>query len=476
MDGATVNVSGSFCKGPLVPFVDDEIRFPDAGRDGSTNRAVSTSPSTPRHDPLAALRQPQFAVFALSRLTSGMGMTLVQAAIAWQVYQLSGSPLQLGVVGLIQFLPALMGLSLLGGAFADSHDRRLIAAAAHVAPLATSTALLVATAFGGAHLGLIYGVVLVMAVASAFENPARQSLLISVVRRDTFQNAVTVNTTVQQLGFVTGPAVGGLVIAASGVGGAYIAHIGLVVCSLIALLMLRPLPREGEPRRVSVEAIKEGIQFVFRRQVLLGAMTLDMFAVIFGGATALLPVYAKDILHVGALGYGLLAASLDIGAFAMSLALVFLPPIQRTGRALLIAVAGFGAWTIVFGLSRSFPLALLAYMMVGASDQISVVMRHTTVQLATPDELRGRVTSVSQLFIGASNQLGRVESGFVAAATSATFAVVTGGAGCLMVLGAVAKWMPDLQRYRVSSVASHSVVSAANAEKAEEEEAAAAAG
>lgn len=403
-------------------------------------------------------------------------MTLVQAAIAWQVYQISGSPLQLGLVGLIQFVPALMGLSLLGGAFADSHDRRAIAALAHSAPLTTSACLLVATALGGAPLALIYGVVLVMAVASAFENPARQSLLISVVRRDTFQNAVTVNTTVQQFGFVSGPAVGGLVIAGWGVGAAYVAHMGLVVCSLAALLLLRPAAREGEARKVSIEAIKEGVRFVFGRQVLLGAMTLDMFAVIFGGAAALLPVYAKDILHVGALGYGLLAASLDIGAFAMSLVLVFLPPIQRTGRALLLAVAGFGLFTIVFGFSRSFPLSLLAYMMVGASDQISVVMRHTTVQLATPDELRGRVTSVSQLFIGASNQLGRVESGFVAAATSATFAVVTGGAGCLAVLAAVANWMPDLRRYRVSAEASHAAVTAANAEKVEEEEAATAAG
>ena len=435
-----------------------------------------SSGSTNRHDPLAALRQPSFAIFATSRLTSGMGMTLVQATIAWQVYQVSHSALQLGLVGLIQFVPALLGLSLLGGAFADSHDRRTIAALAHLAPLATSGALLVAIAVGDVELPLIYAVVLVMALASAFENPARQALLISVVRRETFQNAVTVNTTVQQLGFVTGPAVGGLLIAASGVGAAYVAHVVLVASSLVALLLLRPLPREGEPRKVSLEAIKEGVQFVFSRQVLLGAMTLDMFAVIFGGAAALLPIYATDILGVGSVGFGLLAASLDVGAFAMSLGLVVLPPIQRTGRALLLAVAGFGFWTIVFGFSRWFPLSLLAYMMVGASDQISVVMRHTTVQLATPDELRGRVSSVSQLFIGASNQLGRVESGFVAAATTATFAVVSGGAGCLAVLGAVANWMPELRRYEVGAAASHAAVQEANAEKVEEEEAAVAAG
>lgn len=435
-----------------------------------------TAEEPARHDPLAALRQPAFAIFSASRLTSAMGMTLVQAAIAWQVYQISGSPLQLGLVGLIQFVPALFGLSLLGGAVADSHDRRMIAALSHIAPLATSTALLVATALGGVQLVVIYAAVLVMSLALAFENSARLALLVSVVRRDTFQNAVTVNSTVQQLGFVTGPALGGLLIAISGVGAAYVAHLALVAASLVALIALRPMPREGGRREVSIAAIKEGIHFVVQRQVLLGAMTLDLFAVIFGGAAALLPVYAKDILHVGAVGYGLLAASLDVGAFAMSLALVFLPPVRRTGRALLIAVAGFGLFTILFGLSRSFPLSLGAYMLVGAADQISVVMRQTTIQLATPDELRGRVTSVSQLFIGASNQLGRVESGFLAAATTATFAVVSGGAGCLAALAAVSAWMPDLRRYRVSASASHAALPAANAERTQEEEGAAAAG
>ena len=429
-----------------------------------------------KHDPFAALRQPAFVTFAVSRVASGMGMTLVQAAIAWQIYQISGSALQLGVMGLVQFIPAFLGLSLFGGAFADSHDRRVISMLAHIAPLATSSALVVATAAGAVTLPLIYVAVFLMAVASAFENPARQALLISVVTPETFPNAVTVNTTAQQLGFVTGPVIGAFLIAWLGIGFAYGAHIVLVATSLAALAMLRPRPREGEPRKVSIAAIKEGLQFVFSRQVLLGAMTLDMFAVIFGGATALLPVYATDILGVGALGYGILAASLDVGALVMSVALVFLPPVQRTGRALMLAVAGFGVGTIVFGLSRNFALSMFAYMFVGASDQISVVMRFTTVQLATPDELRGRVSSVNMLFVGASNQLGRVESGFLAAATSATFAVASGGLGCLAVLGAVGKWMPELRSYRISAALSHVVLPAANQERADEEETAAAAG
>lgn len=429
-----------------------------------------------KHDPFAALRQPSFTTFAISRISSGMGMTLVQAAIAWQVYKISGSALQLGIMGLVQFVPAIFGLSLLGGAFADSHDRRIISMLAHIVPLATSVILIVMTASGHISLPVIYVVIFLMAVASAFENPARQALLVSVVTPETFPNAVTVNTTAQQLGFVTGPAIGGLLIGAVSINAAYVAHIILVATSLAALSFLRPRPREGEPRKVSVAAIKEGVQFVFSRQVLLGAMTLDMFAVIFGGATALLPIYATDILHVGGIGYGILYSALDIGALAMSLCLVFLPPIQRTGRALLMAVAGFGLGTIAFGLSRNYAVSLLAYMLVGASDQISVVMRFTTVQLATPDELRGRVSSVNMLFIGASNQLGRVESGFVAAATSATVAVVSGGMGCLAVLGAVAKWMPELRTYRISPTLSHAILPAAQQERADEEEAATAAG
>ena len=407
------------------------------------------TPAPTRHDPFAALRQRDFAIYAVNRFLIGVSLMLVQASITWQVYEISGSKLQLGMVGLVQFIPAFFGLSLIGGAFADSHDRRRIVVAGQVVAITASITLMALSVYGDITLLAIYAVVIVIAVASAFENPARQALLPSVVSPEAFPNAITVSTTMQQLGFVTGPALAGFLIYFNGPGLAYGVNAAVIGCSIVTLLLLRPRPREGERRTVSFAAIKEGVQFVRHRQVLLGAMTLDMFAVIFGGATALLPVFAKDVLGVGVLGYGLLAASLDIGALSMALALMFLPPIQRTGRALLIAVAGFGVGTIVFGLSRSFPLSLAAYMFVGAADQISVVMRFTTVQMATPDELRGRVSSVNMLFIGASNQLGRVESGFVAAAMGATFAVVSGGVGCLAVLGAVAAKMPELRRYNI---------------------------
>jgi hypothetical protein len=199
-----------------------------------------------------------------------------------------------------------------------------------------------------------------------------------------------------------------------------------------------------------MQGVREGVQFVWQRQALLGCMTLDMFAVIFGGAQALLPIYATEILDVGPLGFGILSASLEAGALLMAMALVFLPPINQAGRALLITVALFGLATIVFGLSRSFALSLVAYMTVGMADQLSVVMRHTIIQLSTPDEIRGRVSSVSMLFINASNQLGAAGSGLVAAATSATFAVVSGGLAVLGIAAVVAARMPDLRRYTIS--------------------------
>ncbi len=405
-------------------------------------------PESPRSVPLAALRQPNFALYAAARLCASMAMMMMNALIFWQVYEISNSALQLALVGLTRFFPSL-GVSLIGGAFADSHNRKRIVMVAQTVPLAASTTLLIATSQGFLNLPIIYGLVLCIAVAASFENPARQALVPQVVTPEAFPGAIVVNSTVQSLGFVTGGALGGLLLGIAGAEVAYMAHMALLTGSISLLSFLRPRPVTGPKRSVSIAAIKEGIVFVAKRQVLLGAMALDMFAVIFGGAQALLPIYAKDILDVGEFGYGLLYASLDAGALLMALCMVLLPPIKRAGRALLISVALFGIATIVFGLSRNFYLSLAVYMCIGMADQVSVVLRQTVIQLATPDELRGRVSSVSQIFIGASNQLGAVESGLVAAVTSATFAVVSGGIGTLAVVGAVATKLPELRRYRI---------------------------
>ena len=372
---------------------------------------------------------------------------MLRAAVLWHVYELSGSEFHLGLVGLVQFVPALC-FSLVGGVVADRYDRRRVMMITQVGLLACAATLYRATSEGNDALLLIYAVVFLMAIASAFENPSRQALLPQLVPREEFPQAVPLYSTVQALSLMSGPAVCGAVIAWGGIAEVYGLHVILTLGSLAGLARVRPRPVERSVRAVSVQAIREGLAFVRRQPVVLGCMTLDMFAVIFGGAVALVPVYARDILAVGPTGYGILTSSLEAGALLMSIALVALPPIRRTGRTLLFAVAAFGLATIVFGLSRSFPLSVAAYMVVGMADQVSVVLRSTAIQLSTPDELRGRVSSVNMIFIGASNQLGAVESGFVAALTSATFAVVSGGVGCLIVVAVVARKLPELLRYR----------------------------
>ncbi|MFI5366357.1 MAG: MFS transporter [Candidatus Binatia bacterium] len=390
-----------------------------------------------------------FRFYLFSRFCAGTAMTMLRAAIAWHVFDLSHSAFHLGLIGLVQFIPALT-LALFAGAVADSYDRRTIMLCAELLPLACAAVLFLATRHGAASLPLLYALILLVAIASTFDTPARAALLPTLVSRDSFPRAVTIASTNQALAFVTGPAAAGFIIAAAGVAAVYATYGVLIAGSLAGLAFIRPPARDAAVRTTpSLHTIREGLRFVRRRQVILGCMTLDMFAVIFGGAAALLPIYATDILHVGARGYGVLTSSLECGALLTSFVLTMLPPIRRAGQTLLVAVGAYGLATIAFGCSRWFPLSVAAYMAVGVADQVSVIMRSTAIQLSTPDALRGRVSAVNFIFIGASNQLGAVESGFVAALTSATFAVVSGGVGSLVVLALVAATMPQLRRYRI---------------------------
>jgi MFS family permease len=404
----------------------------------------------PIESPRAPFLSPNLVAYLTSRFCSGVAMTLLRAAIAWHVFELSHSAFHLGLIGLVQFLPALL-LTLLGGAVADTYDRRKVCMIAQSVPLACCGVLFVATQRGTISLELLYGMILLVAMAQTFANPARAALLPSLVPRESFPRAVTIVSTVQALAFVSGPTTCGFLIAAAGIGMAYGAYEVLALASLIALAFLRPAPVDVPRRAMSWEAVRDGLRFVRRQPVVLGCMTLDMFAVIFGGATALLPIYASEILRVGARGYGVLSASLEAGALLSALAMLALPPIRRAGAALLIAVTVYGAATVVFGFSQWFPLSVAAYAVVGIADQVSVVMRGTAIQLTTPDELRGRVSAVNFLFIGASNQIGAVESGFVAALTNAPFAVVSGGVGCLLVVASVAAMLPALRAYRTDA-------------------------
>ena len=396
----------------------------------------------------AVLREPDFRWFLASRFCSATAMTGLNAAIGWHLFELTGSAFQLGLLGAVQFVPAL-GLSLVGGAFADAHDRRRIAQVTQLIEMAGAALLAAATALGLASGSLIFGVAFLVALAAAFENPARQALLPLVVSRERFAAAVPIYSTVQAFAFMSGPALGGVTIGADGVEAAYAGAGVLSLVAVVGLGRLRPRAQEGERRAVSLRAIREGVAYVRSQPVILGCMALDMFAVIFAGASALLPVYAKEILRVGPRGFGILSASLEAGALLMSLLLILRAPIRSQGRALLVAVAVYGLATIGFGISRSFWLSVGLYVLVGMADQVSVVMRSTIIQLTTPDALRGRVSSINMIFIGASNRLGAMESGFVAALTTATFAVVSGGVACLAIVGLVAARVPALRRYRL---------------------------
>jgi MFS family permease len=405
--------------------------------------------SNPAQQTLAVLRDPNFVLYLISRFFTGAALTLMRATIAWHIFDLTGSAFHLGLVGVAQFVPTLL-LSLPAGAVADTYDRRAIIMATQAIALFAAAGLYLATLNGIITLPLLYALIVATATASSLEGPSRAAMLPTVVPRALFPSAVAVHSTVQNLAWIIGPVLMGFAIAEYGIASAYLLRVGLLLGSLTTFVFIAS--RSAESRsQVSFQAIREGVAFVRRRQPILGAMALDMLAVVFAGATALLPIYANEILHVGPRGYGLLSAALEIGSLLMAMVLLVRGPVAHPGRSLLIAVGIFGVATIVFGLSRWFPLSFVAFVVAGMADQVSVVSRQIIIQLSTPDELRGRVSSVNLLFIGASNQLGAVESGFVAALTSATFAVVSGGALCLAVLALVAVKMPELRAYRIGA-------------------------
>ena len=290
---------------------------------------------------------------------------MLQAILFWHVYEISGSALNLGLLGLVRFIPSL-GTSMIGGAVADAYDRRLVMIMARSIPVTCATILAVATFGGWVSIELIFGLVVFLGFAMSFEGPARVALLPAIVRPETFENAVTVSNTLQKLAMVTGPTLAGVVIAVAGSGAGYGAFSIVSLISVIPLFMLRYQQNPASRRSVSVASIKEGILFVAKRQVLLGAMALDMFAVIFGGAQALLPIYAVDILHAGSTGYGVLQSSMQVGAFGMSAILVMRPPIHKTGRALIYTVVAYGLITVAFGFSHVYVLSVILYALIGA--------------------------------------------------------------------------------------------------------------
>jgi MFS family permease len=409
--------------------------------------SASSAPRGTRDSLRDLLANRNFDFYVGVRVAQMLGLSIQTAAIMWQVYELTGSALPLALIGVIRFIPNLI-LSFIAGAVTDVHDRRLVLGISQLPPLLTSLLLAYLTATGEISLTVIYVCTALLGIAGAFEGPSRQAILPLVVSRSSFQRAVAVATIVHQVAGVFGPAAAGIAIAKAGVAPAYVMHAALVAFGIVCLACIRmgsPTPSGG----ISLAMIKEGLAFIWTHPAILGAMALDMFAVILGGADALLPIFAKDILDVGAVGYGLLTASKAVGCLVVAVAMALLPPIVSTGRTMVITVGLFGIATVGFGLSSWFWLSLILYALIAAFDQVSVVLRQSIIQLGTPDELRGRVNSVNHVFVGASNQLGGTRAGFVATwADSAQFAVVSGGIGCLVAVVATTLLIPALWNLR----------------------------
>ena len=402
---------------------------------------------------LAALRHRNFRLLWSSQLVSMAGSMMQSAAILWHVSVLVPAErrgIALGLVGLVRVVP-IIAFSLVAGVVADAVDRRRVML---VTQSGMALAAMALAWIGFAKVGVLWPVYLLAAVGSAFgsfDGPARQALIPTLVPREHLPNAISLNTIMFQTASVAGPAAAGLVIGAWGVPWAYALNAASFLCVIVALLLMRDLPARSEASasRVSLAAALEGLRFVFRAPLIRSTMLLDFLATFFASATALLPIYAQDILRVGARGYGLLSAAPSVGAVLTSIALVpMLDRIERRGVVMLESVLGFGLATIVFGISRSFPLTFLCLALTGATDTVSMVIRNVIRQLNTPDEMRGRMTSVNMIFFMGGPQLGEMEAGVVAQLWGATASVVSGGIGCVLATGWVAWKTPELRAYR----------------------------
>lgn len=393
------------------------------------------------------LREKPFVRFWLARLIGVIGNQMLMLALAWHMYDITGSAWDLGLVGLFQFFPALL-LTLPAGHAVDLwHRGRIFAACMGAQAL---LALLLAYGSHGNFVTreLILAFSVVLGVARAFQMPAQQALTPLLVPRHLLARAIAVSSSGMQAAIIIGPAMGGVLY----VGGAVLVYSTCfiaLVCGGLLTLTVR-YQRHSIARAASLQELLAGVAYVWEQKVLLGALSLDLFAVLLGGATALLPIYARDILNTGPVGLGLLRSAPAMGALIMSIALTRWPLRRHVGRRLLNAVAVFGIATIVFGLSRSIVLSMLALLVAGAADSVSVVTRQTLMQVETPDELRGRVSAVNSVFIGASNQLGEFESGATAALLGPVGSVMLGGVGTILVALSWRRLFPSLaQRDRM---------------------------
>ncbi|MBK9989523.1 MAG: MFS transporter [Verrucomicrobia bacterium] len=397
-----------------------------------------------RSPAFSVLAHHKFRNFLLARFFTTFTMMMMSVAVGWQVYDLTKSPFALGIVGLAQFVPAFL-LTLPGGLAADRFDRRRVIIFGVSMELIVALTLLAISLSASPKIGLIFAVLTLIGVGRAFIAPAAQSFLPLLVPQEDFVRAVAWNSSVFQAASIAGPAVGGLLYA---LGPVYVYGCA-TACLLTASVLFASVKAPAIVRAKTSTRIADlftGVKYVFSRQAILGAISLDLFAVLFGGATALLPIYASDILHTGPWGLGLLRSAPAVGAAVIALYLAHHPIREKAGAKLFSGVAVFGLCTIVFGLSRSFALSLGTLVVLGAADMYSVVIRQTLVQISTPDAMRGRVSAVNLLFIGASNELGEFESGVTAAWFGTVSSVVIGGLGTLAVVAVWAWRFPVLRQ------------------------------
>jgi MFS family permease len=392
-------------------------------------------------NPLAVLRYRGYAAYAAARFCTTLCWQMLSVAVGWEIYALTRNPLDLGYLGLVQFLPFVL-LVLPGGYVADHADRRLVLITAYAGAALCAGVLAWFSLTGLRSAWPIFAVMTVFGAGRAFWMPAGQSMTPNLVPVEAFPSAVALNSMLFEVGVIAGPALGGVL---------YLVGPSVVYCSVAAMLVvsvgliasIKPVrPRAVESSHTA--ELLDGLRYVLRHRALLGAITLDLFGVLFGGATALLPAYARDVLHVGPAGLGLLRTATGVGATVTAIALVISPIERHVGRWMFAGVALFGGATVVFGLSRSFTLSLIALALLGVGDMVSVYIRGILVQLETPDAIRGRVSAVGSMFVGASNELGEFESGVTAGWFGLVPAVVLGGAVTLLVVGSYLKLFPQL--------------------------------
>ena len=400
-----------------------------------------------------AFRSKDFRLYQAARLLVILGAEAQSVAVAWQVYQITNSALSLGYTGLALFLPGLFFM-LPAGHVADRYDKRAVILTCYGLQAFATAGLLWIALHPITSIAPIYAVLFLIGTGRCFSGPAASAMLPTLVAKEDFVNAVTWGASIYQTANAVGPMFGGLLFTATfvwlgrwrGAPVVYIFTLAMLVGFMVLVSGIGPRPQTGEKKAFDAKTVLAGLKYVAETKLLLGSISLDLFAVLLGGAVALMPIFARQVLHAGPSGLGLLRAMPSLGALAVSLTLVFRPIKRRAGMTMLICVGIFGAATVLFGLSRSLWLSMLALLLVGASDMVSVVIRSSVLQLATPPEMRGRVSAVNWLFIGASNEFGEFESGLTAHWWGAVPAVIVGGVGSLIVTAVSAGIFPALRR------------------------------